>query len=395
MLGTVMSNLEQEKAILCSKLSKEFYIINENLNWRIVFHDNNKPKDSFNALTDINLVVPKGKFVGILGRNGAGKSTLLRVLAGVYAPTQGIVNVTGEINSLFEMGGFGNNRLTGRAYADRFLQIQGINKADRPAIIKKIKDFSELEDDFNKPIYTYSSGMSARLYFSTATEIQHEIYLVDELLSVGDAYFQAKCWKRLRERFSNGASGILVTHDWSAVLKLCEYSYILDKGHIIASGPSENMVQQYLRLPVPSNEYAEIITNPQGYSFESGKDCDIKFDILLKKQISLAVSYSVELFRAGCGWEILLLNKNFVTINAKIGLNPCHIKIKQLPLVSGEYYLNLFIKSVNNPEDNLKLEGRSWTFGNGIKIRITGKKTEAITVLPWTIQVGETSHVAA
>ena len=387
---------EQGYAISCLGLSKEFYIVNDdNLNWRIVFRDKNKHMVSFRALSDVTLEVPKGKFVGILGRNGAGKSTLLRLLGGVYPPTKGSVKVSGVISSLFEMGGLGNNRLTGYAYADRYLQIHGIAKKQREEVIKKIQDFSELGVDFNRPIYTYSSGMSARLFFSTATELQHEIYLVDELLSVGDEHFQAKCWKRLRERFSNGASGILVTHDWSAVLKLCEYSYILEKGRVVASGSSEKMVQEYLSLPVPTKEYAEIMIDPDGYVFESRKDCTIAFDILVKKSVPIAVNYSIEIFQAGRGWELVLLNEDYVRIESNVGINSCRINIKALPLVAGDYYLNLFIKSQDSSVDHMKMDVRSWTYGNGIKIKVLGEHTNAITVLPWKKQIWIDSHATA
>ncbi|MCP0914355.1 MULTISPECIES: ABC transporter ATP-binding protein [Legionella] len=388
-----MNDTAQDYALYCKKLSKDFYIIDDNLNWRIVFCDPHKNLQAFHALADIDLLVPKGKFVGILGRNGAGKSTLLRILGGVYPPTTGIVKANGAISGLFEMGGMGNNRLTGRAYADRYLEIFGIGKSERQKLITNIQEFSELGEDFNKPVYTYSSGMSARLFFATATELQHEIYLVDELLSVGDEHFQAKCWKRLRERFSNGASGILVTHDWAAVLKLCEQSYILAKGQIVAHGSSENMVQQYLQLPVPTREYAEII--PQdSYLFASGRDCEIAFDILVKKPVSLAVSYSVDLFRAGYGWELILLNEDFVKIHPKPGMNSCRIKIKKLPLIAGDYYLNLFLKSLDATVDNLKIDTRSWTYGNGIKLQVTGAKDDAhaMTRLPWAVKI-EKSHM--
>ncbi|MDA9272119.1 sugar ABC transporter ATP-binding protein, partial [bacterium] len=222
------------------------------------------------------------------------------------------------------------------------------------------------------------------------------IYLVDELLSVGDEYFQAKCWKRLRERFSNGKSGgILVTHDWSAVLKLCETSYILDGGCIVADGPSEKMVQQYLQLPVPSKEYVELITPADGYVFESGAACNITFDIQLKKIVSLALSYSIELFRSVYGWEILLLHDEFVPLECKLGHNLTKIAINALPLVPGDYYLNIFLQSKDAHIDNMQLDGRSWTFGNGIKMTVVGEPNIATTVLPWKQQLLVNEHVTA
>ena len=366
-------------------------MIDKHHSWLIVF-GKEKSLDSFQALSDVTLKVPKGKFVGILGRNGAGKSTLLRVLGGVYSPSKGVVRINGEISSLFEMGGLGNNRLTGADYADRYLQLYGVKKKVRQALIKNIQDFSELGVDFNKPIYTYSSGMSARLYFSTATELKYDIYLVDEILSVGDEHFQQKCWKRLRERFSTGASGVLVTHDWPAVLKLCEYSYIMDKGRIVASGCSEKIVQTYLQLPVPTKEYAEIIIDPEGHVYETKKDCKIRFDVLLKKETPIAINYSIEIFRLGFGWELILLHPNDVKIESRLGLNSCVIHINKLPLAPGEYYLNIFVKSLDTHVDALQMDTRSWTYGNGIKIKVCGEPTVAITALSWKLEARINRH---
>jgi lipopolysaccharide transport system ATP-binding protein len=384
---------ESKPAIACSGLSKDFYLIDENLNWRLVFRDSKRALTPFSALHDVSLLVPKGKFVGILGRNGAGKSTLLRVLGGVYPPTTGVVRVNGDVSSLFEMGGFGNNRLTGHAYADRYLEIYGLGRKARQPYIHNIQMFSELGESFNKPMYTYSSGMAARLFFATATELQHEIYLVDELLSVGDEHFQAKCWKRLRERFSCGASGILVTHDWSAVLKLCTHAYVLEKGRVVSSGRAENMVQAYLNLPKPTQEYVEIITPPDGYTCKSGDNCTIRFDLFLKKEVDLAISYSVELFRAGHGWELVLLNEDFIPVDCRLGINPMTLKINQLPLVSGTYYLNVFLKPLDSMVENLQLDCRSWTHGNGITLTILGQSTAATVVLPWKKSMRMTAHV--
>lgn len=382
-------------ALECRNVTKDFYIFDNKISWQLVFRDPKKQIETFRALSDVNLEVPKGKFIGILGRNGAGKSTLLRILGGVYAPTSGIVNLSGQVSGLFEMGGLGNNRLTGYAYAHRYLSIYGINKENRQSLIHNIHAFSELGDSFFEPMYTYSSGMSARLFFSTATELQHKIYLVDELLSVGDEHFQAKSWKRLRERFSNGASGILVTHDWSAVLKLCEYACILDKGQIQAHDRAEKMVQQYLNLPAYTKEYAEIKPNPGGYSFESGKDCTIKLDVVLKKQIPLSISYSIERFRAGYGWDLLILNDAFVPIHCTIGNNSISINIKTLPLVAGAYYLNIFLKTTDLTVDNLQLDSRSWTSGNGVIFNVFGEQTDATTVLPWTKKMWVNQHATA
>jgi lipopolysaccharide transport system ATP-binding protein len=379
-------------AITCDAVSKQFYIVDDHLNWRLVFRDAKEPLNTFQALTDVSLIVPKGQFVGILGRNGAGKSTLLRVLGGVYTPTKGIVTASGEVSSLFEMGGFGGVRLTGYAYACRFLDFYGINNQDRSTLLENICQFSELDEKFYNPLYTYSSGMRARLYFATATELQHEIYLIDELLSVGDEHFQAKCWNRLRERFTHGASGVLVTHDWSSVLKLCQSAYILDKGTILNWGPSAAMVTSYLNLPKPTKEYAEIYINSSDLKCISGEDTDINMNILLKKDTPIALCYSIELFKVGYGWDVLLLHEDFVPIPCRLGLNAVQIRIEDYPLAPGTYILNLFLKSLSEDVDSIQLDGLSWTYGNGIELVVEGAPTLAATKLPWNVKITALNH---
>jgi len=375
-----MSQSKIESAIYCKNLSKEFYVIDENLNWRIVFRDVEKSRlNSFKVIDGINLEVPKGKFIGILGRNGAGKSTLLRILGGIYSPSDGIVKITGNISSLFELGGHGNTFLSGHSYANRYLDLMQVPQEGRAKIIQNIKQFSELNEAFEQPIYTYSTGMAARLYFATATELQSDIYLVDELLSVGDEHFQAKCWKRLRSRFLNGASGILVTHDWQAVMKLCEKTAILDKGKIIAIGDTDKIVQKYLDLPVPTKEYAEILIENDIIQLESESDCSIDFKILLKRPLNLEMNYSIEMYRASYGWENILLNESYIPLNCKSGMNRTSIKFKSLPLNPGDY----FLKSTDTSIDNSKIESRSWTYGNGIRLRVTGSLKKSIISLPW------------
>ena len=141
------------------------------------------------------------------------------------------------MSGLYELGLVGNPQLTGRQYADRLLNVHGFSARERAAMIAEIHEFSELEDRFDDPVQTYSAGMGARLYFSTATAGRYDVYLLDEILSVGDQHFQSKCWRRLRDRVSAGAAGMLVTHDWSAILRICETAHILDRGKVLYSGP--------------------------------------------------------------------------------------------------------------------------------------------------------------
>ena len=232
-------------AITCEGVSKSFALIDRGNAWRIAF-GLDASVARFKALQDVTFDVPKGQFVGILGRNGAGKSTLLRIIGGAYAPDVGRISVRGAMSALYELGVVASRELTGRQYADRLLMVHGFGARERSEMIADIHDFSELEDRFDDPVQTYSAGMGARLYFATATAGQYDVYLLDEILSVGDQHFQSKCWRRLRDRLSRGATGILVTHDWAAILRLCETARILEGGKVIFSGPADRAVRQYL-----------------------------------------------------------------------------------------------------------------------------------------------------
>ncbi|HCU89409.1 MAG TPA: sugar ABC transporter ATP-binding protein, partial [Gammaproteobacteria bacterium] len=221
----------------CSRLNKSFELVDAGSTWRFLLPRSWNKR--FSALVDVTIEVPKGQIVGILGRNGAGKSTLLRTIGGIYAPDSGQLAIKGSLAGLYELGASYNQELTGRQYARRLFSLFGIKAERMPVLIDDAQEFSELGVRFDDYIFTYSAGMAARLFFAVATADSYDVYLIDEVLAVGDQHFQAKCWRRLRDRLSGGASGLLVTHDWSAVLRLCRRAYILERGRISYTGPSD------------------------------------------------------------------------------------------------------------------------------------------------------------
>lgn len=341
------------------------------------------------ALRDISMTVPNGKVVGVLGRNGAGKSTLLRVLGGVYVPTAGFVETNGQIAGLFELGGTSNPLMTGREYAVRFLRIIAASTAKIAELVSDIIEFSELGEAFEEPIRTYSSGMQARLYFATATAVQHEIYLIDELLSVGDEHFQAKCWQRMRARLVNGASGILVTHDWSAILKLCEQAHVIEDGRFSFSGASDQAVVSYLKLAPPAADVARFfVSNPREYILRAGENAQIELDVEILEDVAVDFSFSIEILRIGNGWEIVLLNDS-IPVGEKKGRYTLNIEIPHLPLVAGEYSLNLFLSSRPDQFNFQKVayDCKSWTYGNGHKLVVEGGEAGVAAVsLPYIVR---------
>lgn len=357
-------------ALRCVNVGKTYAVQREQRVWRILFGSEAAQRGPVvEALRDISMEVPRGKIVGILGRNGAGKSTLLRLLGQVYTPTSGHIEVFGQIAGLFELGGMGNPNLTGREYAVRYLRLMGVELADLSEALEEIADFSELGDAFDQRIRTYSSGMGARLYFAVATAYQHEIYLIDELLSVGDEHFQAKCWRRMRERLLNGASGVLVTHDWTAIVKLCEQACVIEDGRFSFVGRSDRAVVSYLKLPAPVASGACFAASmPTEFVVRSAENVSIRLPVTIVENGAVDCAISIEMLRIGIGWEIVILSE-FIPIAETRGDYVVEFEIPMLPLAPGEYSLNLFL----NHRAAKSSDCRSWTYGNGLMLKVEGE----------------------
>jgi lipopolysaccharide transport system ATP-binding protein len=364
----------------CVNVEKVYPIQSELSIWRTFLGiDERRRSPVIHALRDISLEVPKGKIVGILGRNGAGKSTLLRILGGVYVPTRGRVDTYGQVVGLFELGGVSNPHLTGSEYASRFLRIMGADPAELPDLLDEIKEFSELGEAFGQRIHTYSSGMAARLYFATATGLQHEIYLIDELLSVGDEHFQTKSWQRMRTRLLNGASGVLVTHDWTAIVKLCEIACVIEGGRFSFVGPSDRAVVSYLKLPVPEAGLARFSNrNPEKYTVSLESEDLITLWVELLEDAPIEFAISIEVLRIGTGWEIVVLADRFPVAD-KVGCYRVDVSTKNLPLVTGQYSMNVFL---NRSDTGQGLDVKSWTYGNGYELELEGTKSKTAVKLP-------------
>jgi lipopolysaccharide transport system ATP-binding protein len=379
-----LSITKQALAMSCQNVEKVFVVQREISVWStFIGLDRRVTGPVVYALKDISLEVPHGKIIGILGKNGAGKSTLLRLLGGVYTPTKGRIEAHGQVVGLFELGGVGNPNLTGREYAERYLRIMGASSSDLPTLIDDIKDFSELKDAFDHRVRTYSSGMGARLYFATATALQHEIYLIDELLSVGDEHFQAKCWQRMRKRLLGGASGVLVTHDWTAIVKLCEKACVIEGGVFSFAGASDRAVVSYLKLPIPQATVARFSDrNPQHYVISMTQELSIPFLVELLDDVAVDFVVSIEILRIGVGWEIVLLSVP-VLVSDKAGVYRVVVNIPQMPLVAGNYSLNVFL---TNRADGQGLDVRSWTYGNGYELIVEGEQMNAAVKLPFSVR---------
>lgn len=207
----------------------------------------------YHALNNISFSIKRGQTVGIIGTNGSGKSTLLKILTGVLSETSGKVEVNGRISALLELGAGFNMEYTGIENVYLNGTMMGYSKEEMNDRLGKIVKFADIGDFINQPVKTYSSGMFARLAFAVAINIEPDILIVDEALSVGDIFFQAKCYRKFEEFKKNGKTILFVTHDMSSIIKYCDETILLNKGEFIAKGKSIEMVDIYKKILV--NQY--------------------------------------------------------------------------------------------------------------------------------------------
>ncbi len=199
----------------------------------------------FHAVSDVSFTVGEGQTLGIIGENGAGKSTLLKLLTGVLIPDTGQVHLTGKITGLLELGTGFNPEFSGIDNIIHNATYLGLSRREIDGRLDQIVDFTELGEFIHEPIKTYSSGMVMRLAFSTAIHADPRAFVVDEALSVGDAYFQQKCMKKIREFKDTGGAIVFVSHDMNAVKVLCDTAILLDRGRIAEAGEPEAIINAY------------------------------------------------------------------------------------------------------------------------------------------------------
>jgi teichoic acid transport system ATP-binding protein len=202
------------------------------------------------ALHDVSFDVARGETVGIIGTNGSGKSTILKIITGVLNPTQGEVRVNGRISALLELGAGFNMEYTGIENVYLNGTMIGFSREEIDAKLQDILDFADIGDFVYQPVKTYSSGMFVRLAFAVAINIEPEILIVDEALSVGDAFFQAKCYQKFEEFKKQGKTILFVSHDLGSVRKYCDRVILLNKGTKRAEGSPAEMVDLYKKVMV-------------------------------------------------------------------------------------------------------------------------------------------------
>jgi ABC-type polysaccharide/polyol phosphate transport system ATPase subunit len=214
------------------------------LRHHVSFHD-------FDAVKDVSVEVPRGQMLGLIGRNGSGKSTLLKIIAGVYRPNSGQVHVEGSLAPLIELGAGFHHELTGRENILMNGLLMGYSREEMKDREQRIIEFAEVGEFIDAPVKQYSSGMHMRLAFAVATEVDPDILIVDEILGVGDASFQKKCFERIRGFREAGKTILFVSHNMTQVVEHCDRAILLEHGSAVADGDPVEVCEMYKSLCSP------------------------------------------------------------------------------------------------------------------------------------------------
>lgn len=246
-----MKETENNIAIKVDHVYKSFNIYYDRANTlkeRMLFFARNKRREKREILNDINLEIKKGETVALIGVNGSGKSTLLKLMTQIIFPNKGTIETKGKLTSLLELGAGFHPDFSGRENIYFNSSIFGLTKKEIDERINQVIEFSELKDFIDNPVRTYSSGMFMRLAFSVAINVDAEILLIDEILSVGDQHFQEKCFNKMRELKKEGKTMVFVTHSMDSVRNLCDRAVWLYDGKVRMDGNTNEVVDEYLKV---------------------------------------------------------------------------------------------------------------------------------------------------
>jgi lipopolysaccharide transport system ATP-binding protein len=341
------------------------------------------------ALRDISFDVAQGEIVGIIGRNGAGKSTLLKLLSRVTAPTTGEIKINGRVASLLEVGTGFHPELTGRENIYLNGAILGMTRREITQRFDEIVDFSGCAKYIDTPVKRYSSGMYVRLAFAVAAHLESDILIVDEVLAVGDAEFQAKCIGKMQDvSRSQRRTVLFVSHNMSSVKQLCPRSIILDRGGILAVGNTPEMIQQYMRSSDQGGRALNWLEHEQPRSPElklhgiAVRDADGGTDrpLISADEICVTVDYTLLAPVKGMRIVATLRNQDGVDI---LSTSDFHFQPRNKQRNPGTYKSTLFF-----PKDFFTL-GR-YTLELGIEIALERRLVPEQTL---AFDISELSHV--
>ena len=240
--------MQPENAIEVRDLTKKFKVYMDKgsqLKERVLFRKRNRYEERW-VLNGISFNVRKGEAVGLIGHNGCGKSTTLKLLTKIIYPDGGTVDMRGRVSSLIELGAGFHPDMSGRENIYTNASIFGLSKKEIDARVDEIIAFSELEDYIDNPVRTYSSGMYMRLAFSVAINVDADILLIDEILAVGDAHFQEKCFEKMQEIKKSGTTIVIVSHSLGQIEEICDRSIWIDAGRIRMDVQPKEVHEKYL-----------------------------------------------------------------------------------------------------------------------------------------------------
>ncbi|HKM35908.1 MAG TPA: ABC transporter ATP-binding protein [Lachnospiraceae bacterium] len=246
---------DSKTAIQVKNLKKVYKLYNKSSDrFKETFGLTHKKYKEHYALDGVNLEIFQGETVGIIGTNGSGKSTILKIITGVLSPTEGEVTVDGRISALLELGAGFNMEYNGIENVYLNGTMMGFSEKEIDKKMPDILKFADIGDYVNQPVKTYSSGMFVRLAFAVAINIEPEILIVDEALSVGDVFFQAKCYHKFEEFKKMGKTIVFVSHDLSSISKYCDRVFLLNQGKLLGQGTPKEMIDAYKRVLVGQYE---------------------------------------------------------------------------------------------------------------------------------------------
>lgn len=245
-----MNKEKEEYSIIINDVYKTFNVYLDKANTikeKLLFLFSRNKKQKREVLKGINAKIKKGEVVALIGVNGSGKSTLLKLLTKIIYPNKGTIETKGKLTSLLELGAGFHPDFSGRENIYFNASIFGLTKKEIDERLEDIIEFSELKDFIDNPVRTYSSGMYMRLAFSVAINVDADILLIDEILSVGDEHFQNKCFDKMLELKNQGKTMVFVTHSMGAVKRLCDRTIWLCDGKIKMDGKTEEIVDEYIK----------------------------------------------------------------------------------------------------------------------------------------------------
>lgn len=338
----------------------------------------------FYALKGVSFEINKGECVGIIGHNGAGKSTLLKLLTGVAFPTSGEIEINGRLASMLELGSGFNPELTGMENIYFNGSLNGLTKEEIDGKLKEILDFADIGNFIEQPVKNYSSGMFARLAFAVAINVDPDILIVDEILSVGDVGFQVKCMEKFNEFKKKGKTILYVSHGLGTVKKFCDRAIWLQKGEVVDDGNSVIVVERYYNLNFnPANieqlkdHKSDIInsivvkSNTKNVEYLEKLGLEVEYDLISNdlKDPNIVLEFRKTDYEPGttrgndqfvCG---INSKDNIKNIPFNLGVNKLNVSLNKVNLVAGVYYIDFVLRD-GEEEVYRKINAYSFTLND-------------------------------